>query len=135
SLGTNKIRVKTVPMEETIALAANLLASPGRYAFAVAKLSRLSPTTSPGTSPLIHLQSFSKVGYESYPEAFVQFMIRLANPGLFDTTTLSPQQQAEEEALSQLYAGMETEDPRLYLTYRSNESLVIDAEKLVTSSG
>ncbi|EER15807.1 hypothetical protein Pmar_PMAR008257, partial [Perkinsus marinus ATCC 50983] len=37
----------------------------------------------------------------------------------------------EEEALSQLYAGMETEDPRLYLTYRSNESLVIDAEKLV----
>ncbi|EER18624.1 hypothetical protein Pmar_PMAR001933, partial [Perkinsus marinus ATCC 50983] len=60
SLGTNKIRVKAVPMEETIALAANLLASPGRYAFAMAKLSRLSPTTSPGTSPLINLQSFSK---------------------------------------------------------------------------
>lgn len=50
------------------------------------------------------------MGYESYPEAFVQFMIRLANPGLFDTTTLSPQQQAVRESVENLF--------RLYIRRR-----------------
>ncbi|KAF4750980.1 hypothetical protein FOZ63_007444, partial [Perkinsus olseni] len=135
SLGTNKLQVKVVPREEAIALAANPLALPGRYAFAMAKLSRISPTATPTSPQPTRLPGFNKVGYESYPEAFVQYMIRMANPELFDTTTPSPQQQAEEEALSQMYAGMESEDPRLYLTYQFNENSTADADGLGRAVG
>ncbi|KAF4732441.1 hypothetical protein FOZ62_011094, partial [Perkinsus olseni] len=82
SLGTNKLQVEVVPMEEAIALAANPLALPGRYAFAMAKLSRISPTATPTSPQPTRLPGFNKVGYESYPEAFVQYMIRMANPEL-----------------------------------------------------
>ncbi|KAF4737201.1 hypothetical protein FOZ63_028741 [Perkinsus olseni] len=90
SLGTNKLQVEVVPREEAIALAANPLALPGRYAFAMAKLSRISPTATPTSPQPTRLPGFDKVGYDSYPEAFVQYMIRMANPELFDTTTPSP---------------------------------------------
>ncbi|KAF4671932.1 hypothetical protein FOL47_001085 [Perkinsus chesapeaki] len=131
SYGTNMIKVETIPREEALTLAPNLLALPGRYAFAMAKLSRISPTASPTPPQATKLPGFTKVGSDSYPEAFIQFMIRMANPELFTTTTMSPEQKAEEESLSKLYAGMKSEDPRLYLTYEFNESSIHDSEGLI----